>query len=63
MASGSGWILWVWLAGGKCIYECGCKEVYDFLILLIRTPFVSALFCLLFVHFKNVFSFLFQYFL
>ena len=26
MASGSGWNLWVWLAGG----ECGCKEVYRF---------------------------------
>ena len=26
MASGSGWNLWVWLAGGGC----GCKEVYRF---------------------------------
>ena len=24
---------------------CGCKEVLDFLILLIRTPLVSVLFC------------------
>ena len=24
---------------------CGCKEVYRFLILLIPTPLVSALFC------------------
>ena len=31
-----------------CLYSgCGCKEVYrlDFLILLIPTPIVSALFC------------------
>ena len=33
---------------------CGCKEVIDFLILLIPTPLVSALFCSsipTFVHF------------
>ena len=33
---------------------CGCKEVYDFLILLIPTPLVSVLFCSsipTFVHF------------
>ena len=31
MASGSGWNLCMWLAGGECAYnysECGCKEVY-----------------------------------
>ena len=36
MASGSGWNLWVWLAGGGCGWNiimgvaigCGCKEVY-----------------------------------
>ena len=26
------------------IYGCGCKEVYDYLILLIPTPLVSVLF-------------------
>ena len=31
MASGSAWKLWVWLAGGECVYSgCGCKEVYRF---------------------------------
>ena len=29
MASGSGWNLWVWLAGGG-IYVCGCEEVCRF---------------------------------
>ena len=30
VACGSGWNLWVWLAGGGCggTYGCGCKEVY-----------------------------------
>ena len=51
VASGSGWNLWVWLAGGEvCLvgvivrrYICTC---IDFLILLIPTPLihVSALF-------------------
>ena len=45
---------------------CGCKEVIDFLILLIPTPLVSVLFCSIstfFVHLKKMFfSFLFQYF-
>ena len=50
MASGSGWNLWAWLAGG----ECGCKEIF-----IIPTPLVSALFfssipTFLFI-FKNVF--------
>ena len=35
---------WVWLVGVGEIYGCGCKEVIDFLILLIPTPLVSA-FC------------------
>ena len=50
MASGSGWNLWMWLAGGGCGWNmcgCGCKEIIyvDVLILLIPTPLVSALFC------------------
>ena len=63
VVSGSGWNLWVWLAGGGC--GCGwnlwvwlvCVVVrrdIDFLILLIPTPLVSALFAeasLLFVQF------------
>ena len=62
-----------------CVFcWCGCTymEVSRFLILLIRTPLVSAIFCLLllyllffatasllFVHFLNVFRlmFLFRY--
>ena len=39
---------------------CGCKEVIDFLILLIPTPLVSVLFnssTLLFVHLKKISSF------
>ena len=28
VASGSGWNLWVCLAGGGC--GCGCKEIYRF---------------------------------
>ena len=35
---------WVWLVGVGGIYGCGCKEVIDFLILLIPTPLVSVLF-------------------
>ena len=48
------------------IYVCGCKGYIDFLILLIATPLVYALFAeafRLFVHKKKCFSFLFQYFL
>ena len=41
--------------------ECSCKRYIDFLILLIPTPLVSALFCLLFVHFLKCFLFLFQF--
>ena len=45
---------------------CGCKEIYiDFLILLIPTPLVSALFSSIptFCSFKKCFSLLFWYFL
>ena len=55
----------MWLVGLGGIYGCGCKEVIDFLILLIPT-LVSVLFTaasLLFVHLKKCFSFLYQYFL
>ena len=63
MASGSGWNLWVWLAGGGCgwnlwVWLVGVivRRYIDFLILLIPTPLVSALFCSIFVHFCfNVF--------
>ena len=39
MASGSWWNLWVWLVGVVV------RRYIDFLILLIPTPLVSALFC------------------
>ena len=65
MASGRGWNLWVWLAGGGCgwnlwVWLVGVvvRRYIDYLILLIPTPFVSALFAaayLLFVNFFNVF--------
>ena len=63
MASGSGWNLWVWLAGSGCgwnlwVWLVGVfvRRYIDFLILLIPTPLVSALSAsLLFVLFKNVF--------
>ena len=52
MASGSGWNLRVWLAGGGCewnlrVWLLGVvvRRYIDFLILLIPTPLVSALFC------------------
>ena len=46
MASGSGWNLWVWLAGSECVYIVGVvvRRYIDFLILLIPTPLVSVLF-------------------
>ena len=52
MASGSGWYIWMWLAGGGrrwnlCMWLV-CVVVgrnIDFLILLIPTPLVFALFC------------------
>ena len=65
MASGSGWNLWMWLAGGGCgwnliVWLVGVvvRRYIDFLLLFIPTPLVSALFCssiLLFVYKKNVF--------
>ena len=45
MASGSGWNLWVWLAGGECLVCVVVRRYIDFLILLIPTLLVSALFC------------------
>ena len=39
VASGSGWNLWVWLVGVVV------RRYIDFIILLIPTPLVSALFC------------------
>ena len=60
MTSGSGWNLWVWLVGVVV------RRYIDFLILLIPSPLVSALFCSsipTFVHFFKCFSFLFRYFL
>ena len=39
MASGCGWNLWVWLVGVVV------RRYIDFLILLIPTHLVSALFC------------------
>ena len=51
VASGSGWNLWVWLAGGGCgwnlwVWLVGVvvRRYIDFLILLIPTPLVSVLF-------------------
>ena len=48
----SGWSLWVWLAGGGCgwniwVWLVGMvvRRYIDFLILLIPTALVSALFC------------------
>ena len=58
MASGSGWNLWVWLAGGVCLVGVVVMKYIDFLISLIPTPLVSLFFAaasLLFVHFFNVF--------
>ena len=68
----SGWNLWVWLECIGVISRC-CKElgtVYiDILIIIITfpTPLILSLFWqqhpYFFVHFKNVFSFLFMLFL
>ena len=51
MAIGSGWNLWVWLAGGGCgwnlwVWLVGMvvRKYIDFLILHI-TPIVYVLFC------------------
>ena len=52
MAIGSGWNLWLWLAGGGCgwnlwVWLVGVvvRRYIDFLILLVPTPLVSAPFC------------------
>ena len=54
---------WVWVESMGVVVR---RYIYiDFLILLIPTPLVYALFAaasLLFVHLKKCFSFLFQYF-
>ena len=52
VASGSGWDLWVWLAGSGC----GCKEVYrfphiTFIPIYSLYLFFFAAASLLFVHF------------
>ena len=59
MASGSGWNLWVWLAGGGCglnlwVWLVGVvvRRYIDSLILLM---FFFAAASLLFVHFLNIF--------
>ena len=62
MASGSGWNLWVWLAGGECgLLGVFVRRYIDFLILLIPTPLVSVIFGssipTFFVHFCKYFSF------
>ena len=46
-----------------CLVGVVVRRYIDFLILLIPTPLISAIFCLLFVNFLKCFSFLFQYFL
>ena len=58
VASGSGWNLWVWLAGGGCgwnlwVWLVGAvvRRYIDFLILLIPTPLFFAAASLLFVNF------------
>ena len=57
MASGSGWNLWVLLAGGGCGWKlwvwlvgCGCKEVYRFPHIYIRITYpysscICSFFC------------------
>ena len=62
MARGSGWNLWVWLAGGECLVGVVVRRYIDILILLIPTPLVSALFCSsipTFCSFFKCFSFLY----
>ena len=74
MGSGSGWILWVWLAQGRCGLESlgvtsvyGCKEVYRFThitypyLLLLNLLFFAAP-SPLFVHFVKSFLLLLGYF-
>ena len=71
MASGSGLILWVCLAGGGCgwnlwlwLVGVAVKRYIDFLILLIPIPLVSVLFCSsipTFCSFKKFFFVLYIY--
>ena len=58
MASGSGWNLWVWLAGGGCgwnlwVWLVGVvvRRYIDFLSLLLLYLFFFAADSLIFVHF------------
>ena len=60
MASGSGWNLWMWLAGGGCgwnlwVWLVGVvvRRYIDLLILLILYQFFFAAVSLLFVNFKK----------
>ena len=61
VASGCGWNLWVWLAGGGCglnLWGVVVRRYVDFLILLIPTLLVSVLFLQqhpYFLFIKNVF--------
>ena len=58
VVSGSGWNLWVWLAGVVV------RRYIDFLILFIPTPLISVLFCSsipTFCSFFKCFSFLLLY--
>ena len=57
MASGSGWNLWVWLAGGGCgwnlwVWLVGVvvRRYIDFLILLIPTLVSALSYCITFVY-------------
>ena len=67
----SGWSLWVWLEYIGVVSECCCKEVcrypHNNYYFSLYTPLVLALFWqhhpYFFVHFFNVFSFLFMLFL
>ena len=66
MTSGSGWNIWMWLAGGGCGWNLWVSlqgGIYiDILILLIPTPLVSVLFCSsipTFCSFFKCFSFLY----
>ena len=65
MASGSGWNLWAWLAGGGCgwnlwVWLVGVvvRRYIDFLILLIPAPLVSFFLqqhSYFLLNFKNIF--------
>ena len=63
MASGSGWNLWVWLAGGcgwniwVCLVSVVVRRYIDFLQFLIPTPLVSVLFGFSILTFCSFFMF------